>query len=200
MTRNGRDLEWRDLVEHLQREVRERGSRRAHGSDCWTELERRLHLLSNGLFRGIAGISAEDREDLVQEILLKLQSPSAMHRAGSAINVEGYLRAMLRNAGYDLARRRNLEGRTLVRLQYWPQPIFHLPSLERQEMRARLLEEMRRLKPADHELIVRRFWDGLSIKAIAEEMDLRYSTVAVRLHRLTRRLAARMQDEGVAGV
>jgi RNA polymerase sigma-70 factor (ECF subfamily) len=124
----------------------------------------------------------------VQTVLLKLQSRETLRRLRAARAPLGYLTTMLRSALVDQVRRNardpvGLEGDYVDVDTRSP-----LAQMEDAREARRLYAALARLAPADRLLLDMRFWDGLSIGEMAEQMRLPYSTVAVRLFRIIRRL------------
>ena len=110
-----------------------------------------------------------DIQDLVHDVLLKLQSIDAMRRIRAAHSVEGYLFVVLRNAANDVIRRR--KSAKLVQGDI-------LGSLEE----------------ADLQLFQMRFSQNMSIADIAIHTDTSYSIVAAKLFRMLYRLRLQTTD------
>jgi RNA polymerase sigma-70 factor (ECF subfamily) len=136
----------------------------------------------------------EDLEDLVQEIVLKLQSAHVMRRLQIAGSPAGYIAVMMKNAAIDLIRRRRRE----VPYVESPEMGHHTIQLtevgvERFYRLVRLRKSVAALKHEDRILLRMRFWNNMSIAQIAENLNLSYSATAVRLFRVLRALREAMQ-------
>jgi RNA polymerase sigma-70 factor (ECF subfamily) len=127
-------------------------------------------------------------DDLVQTVLLKLQSRETLRRVRAARAPLGYLTTMLRSALVDQVRRNARNPVGLEEDYVDLETRSPLAQVERNQEAHRLRAAVRRVPAADRLLLEMRFWDGLSLGEIAEQMRLPYSTVAVRLFRILRRL------------
>jgi len=129
----------------------------------------------------------------VQETLLKMQSPRTMKRLKLSGSPAGYVAVMMRNAATDLIRRqqrgREVEIDLLDELHLTDTADVQVVSSDRSE---RLQKALLLLHPAERALLQMRFWRGLSIAQIAEELTLSYSATAVRLFRILHRLRGTM--------
>jgi RNA polymerase sigma-70 factor, ECF subfamily len=174
---------WRELLALLD-------SNR-QGGEPWNEASRRLRRYALRLLRHWPALDRHDAEDITQSVLLKLQDPqirAGVARRGSPL---AYLIVMVRNAAIDLARSREQDRRTTESLSIRPDSL----RLERagadldQHAVRELLAE---LTPEERQLLQMRFWQGLSIGEIAAFLEVNYSTAAVRLFRLLKRLRERL--------
>ena len=103
---------------------------------------------------------------------------------------------MIRNAANDLSRRERVERTSLGRLQLEALLEAAEHVAEKQDERiAALRKELLLLRPADRTLLRLRFWKKLSFAQIAEELQVPYSTVAVRMFRLLRVLRERLNEQ-----
>jgi RNA polymerase sigma-70 factor (ECF subfamily) len=64
------------------------------------------------------------------------------------------------------------------------------PTADASDTRDRLIDALSTLPASDRELLMLVAWEGLEVSEIAELLGIRAGTVAVRLHRARRRLAA----------
>lgn len=179
---------WLDLVDRLSLGRMDLGVGTSTDS-AWAELIERLV--------GIATLFVDRQhvDDVVQTVALKLIHKDGLARMRAARTPQGYAFMMVRNAAVDferqLARERNnipVEDRTFLD----PGPSQHQlveKEIERAEVK-KLLEE---LSESERLLLVLRFWENLSIGQIAERLEMPYSTVAVRMFRLLRRLRSRWE-------
>jgi RNA polymerase sigma factor (sigma-70 family) len=160
-------------------------------------MARRVRVLSASQLRVLGHTGRIDLDDLVQDVLLRLQSGAVLERVASARNPLGYLLQIVRNAALDAVRRLRRETE-----RYGSVPFHDLsPSLEfisfeqwagsgeyRTLRLRRLREVLADLSEDDRRLLRWRFWEGRSTRDIAGELGASYSAVAVRIHRLLRRM------------
>ena len=94
--------DWSSLVERLLAEVKRRPTVGSPLDDAaWEDLQSRLLRMARLL------VDADEVDDVVQAVALKLQSVAALSRMRAARSAEGYAFMMVRNAGIDLERRRS---------------------------------------------------------------------------------------------
>ncbi len=182
--------EWDQLLGELERELtsRHRGasSTRA-GERAWKEL-RQLIERTGRLY-----VTREDLDDLVQNVLLKLQSAGALRRLRAARAPKGYLTVVIRNAATDLIRRRAVSQRVIEGIEDASADVgLALRDLDQGKQVDALRRAVSELSDSDRLLLRLRFWDELSIADIARRFGTPYSTVAVRMFRLLRRLRAEL--------
>jgi RNA polymerase sigma-70 factor (ECF subfamily) len=138
----------------------------------------------------------DDTDDVVQTVLLKLQSPDALRRMRASGSPGGYATVMVRNAAVDAIRRR-----ATAAPQGEPPTTFEAPdeALDARARQAAVVDLLDSLAASDRLLLRLRFWEDLSIADIAGRLGMPYSTIAVRLFRLLRRLRSQMgaDDEGL---
>jgi RNA polymerase sigma factor (sigma-70 family) len=107
-----------------------------------------------------------EAEEVVQEAFARL-----LVRWPRVTNREAYLRRAVVNAGRDIQRRR------AVRRRHPPERAHPV------EVHDDLADAVRRLRPAQREAVVLRFYEDLSIEQISDVLDLRPNTVKSHLHR-----------------
>jgi RNA polymerase sigma factor (sigma-70 family) len=158
---------------------------------AWEEMVRRVRLRTMRLF-------PEDvREEVIQKIMVKLLSTKTLERVAAARNVDAYLDVVLRNLVSDIHR---YESPLLVK------EVSLLGLLSREgtilsegdpsqvhSLVPTLRKELRSLPENDRKLLRMRFWDELTIGQIAEKQNERYSTIAVRLFRLLKKLRTQIR-------
>jgi RNA polymerase sigma factor (sigma-70 family) len=132
------------------------------------------------------GLSPEDMDDVLQAILLKLQTPETLRRLRLAGSPEGYIVVMLRNAAADLLRKRFREREGLER--YLLEPRLLAEAKEDEIKGARLRVALLSLSPIERALLKMRFWQGMNIAEIAAQTGATYSATAVRMFRILKRL------------
>lgn len=175
--------DWASLVAELESELRSRPAEaRPANLGAWADLRRHLRRMARLL------AAPDDADDVVQTVLLKLQSPEALQRMRASRSPEGYATVMVRNAAIDAVRRRA----TAVAKD--EPPVFEGAdeALDTQAQRAAVVDMLDSLAASDRLLLRLRFWEDLSIADIARRLGMPYSTVAVRLFRLLRRLRSHM--------
>jgi RNA polymerase sigma factor (sigma-70 family) len=165
--------------------------------EAWRETRTSIRQYAERILSERQAVHREDLDDVVQAVLLKLQSLRTLDRLQAARSPLGYLVVMIRNAANDMARRRTVELESSVFLEQAISGLeeIHGP-LEKQQARGWLAREIRLLKPTEQALLFMRFWQGLQISQIAEKMGVPYSRVAVRLFRLLRKLEGRSREAG----
>lgn len=133
-----------------------------------------------------------DADDVVQDVLLRLQAPGAIRRLRLAGSPQGYLSVVVRNRVVDEVRRN--------RTRWRGDPALH-PGGDAEtgeeltaEARLELEQVLATLSDDERELLRLRFWAGYSIHDIADHLGIRYSTASVRVFRLLRKLREQMGD------
>lgn len=191
------DLSWRDLVERLQSDVAPDSSELSRPRDetAWGEARERVRRLAK-LASVYLQLSLADSEDLCQGIMLDFQTTDLLRRLQGSASPAGYLLSTLRNRGRDLARYRGREH-PLASEPRAPLIAEGWQASDHQESQYAALEAaLRSLSDQDRELIVMRFWKGMPVGRIAEQLHEPYSRVAVRLFRIRKRLADNLGESG----
>jgi RNA polymerase sigma-70 factor (ECF subfamily) len=134
-----------------------------------------------------------DADDIVQDVMLRLQSPGAIRRVRLAGSPQGYMAVIVRNRVLDELRRNRLRWRGDSATQTWEDAQTGIvPTAEAGLDLQRVLAT---LSDDERELIRLRFWEGYSIQDLAERLQVPYSTASVRLFRLLRKLRDQFGDE-----
>jgi RNA polymerase sigma-70 factor (ECF subfamily) len=133
----------------------------------------------------------EDAEDALQEVFLKILSTWRPRQTDAVRDWGAYLRAVATRCAVDLLRRRSRwqrEGEQLS--EEMEAPAGRDPrSLASRRQRARLLRQaLARLPRRDARVFALRYFEDLSYKEIAAQMQLDVNQVGVILHRGRRRL------------
>jgi len=124
-----------------------------------------------------------DAEDVLQTVFLRL-----LGRAGNDVLPVAYFRRAAVNAAVDVLRRRELHAESVYD-DGAPQVAVQ-PSLLLKE---RLRRAIASLDSDDASLFLLRHVEGLTIDELAGMFQLEKNNVAVRLHRIRRRLQAEME-------
>lgn len=189
---------WEGLVPRLEADLQAREpppDASLLDDDAWETAAQLLRSRARILTLTHSGLQAQDVEDIVQNVLVKLQSPVTIRRLRAARSAEGYTVVMLRNAANDLVRRRQLE-RTLFSSwegdQRASEPASDPEYVVQAEEASVLAKGLESLTETERELLRMRFWRNMSIGEIATETGLSYSTTAVTLFRILHRLRDEM--------
>lgn len=192
-------LRWEELIPRLEKDLRAARGSLGHiqrDDEAWDTVAQWLRERAKVfLLKYPNFLYQEDIEDIVQNVLVKLQSPYTMRRLRAARSVEGYIIVILRNTVIDLVRRRQRERTGLSELDR------HLsarltPSNDQLAARTvALAEALKSLTEDEQTLLTMRFWRNLSIREIAAKTNKSYSAVAVNLFRIIQRLRERMRAQ-----
>jgi RNA polymerase sigma factor (sigma-70 family) len=174
---------WHAIIAELHREQSDPAA--------WSEADRRLReAVRHEAIR--LECRLDEIDDLVAEVLIRLATPGAslptsLAQLGSVRAQEVYLATSVRNALLTLFRRKTVERRGLQTLAHYlnsagSPPLFGVEDL------AQLNQEIHRLGTEERTLLRLKFWEELSIAEIASRLNLTYSNVAVKLHRLFAKL------------
>lgn len=179
---------WDDLVSRLEDDLRARESDdplRSLDDEAWEIAGQLLRSRARVVAHSYSGLQPADVEDLVQNVLLKMQTAVTIRRLLAARSSEGYVFVMLRNAANDLVRRRQLEKNIFKPLEERNVGPDYVHRTESAVVIAQVLES---LSESDRELLRMRFWRNMTIAEIAQETGMSYSATAVRLFRILHRL------------
>jgi RNA polymerase sigma factor (sigma-70 family) len=173
--------------------------RSSHEEETWRELERRLKPIAEAVSRRFDGAIASD--ELVQDVLVRLQNGSLLQRVSGARQPLAYFFSLLRRVALDKLRQANRASARMQQLSDLSDVLAapdlfssgERPAWVSPQRVKRLREEMARLKPQDQLLLRRRFVENLRTGEIAAEVGMSYAAVAQRLHRLLRSLRDALQ-------
>ena len=127
-----------------------------------------------------------DAEDVLQTVFLRV-----LARSGDVENVTlpaAYFKRAAVNAAVDVLRRREFRAESV-----FDDRAPHAAVQPRLLLKERLRRAIAVLDAEDASLFLLRHVEGLSIEELAEMFDLEKNNVAVRLHRIRRRLQAEME-------
>lgn len=192
-----RDPNWKELLARLESDLQSQNeptNARTRDETAWKELEMVIRGYAEKLGQAqYPHVSTDDVRDMVQGILLKLQSPENFRKLLLAHSTKGYLIVMIRHAIVDIQRQKQREIKSL---RLFSQETELHTGQELQELAvdqvARLEEELARLPQEERELLQMRFWERLTIEQMAKRQGISYSATAVRLFRLLHRLRERL--------
>jgi RNA polymerase sigma factor (sigma-70 family) len=185
---------WRLLLARLEQDVLEKRRDFLYTSDrsLWDQAVRQVRRYTVQLLStsGLLGPGGIELDDVVQEVMLRLQSSEVLQRLQMVRNTDAYLAIFIRNTAISLARRSQREARKAdaytraVELEAADADVDPDVVLSAGIIYASL--------DADDRLLLRlRFWDDLGLDAIAEQLGVSYGAAAVRLSRLLARLRTR---------
>jgi RNA polymerase sigma factor (sigma-70 family) len=189
------DSAWKEILPRLEAELSARqssSSRTETDGEVWSSAERLLRT-SAQLARAILRTTPEDNDDVVQETMLKLQSPRTLQRLRASGSPAGYVMVMMRNAFTDLKRRRlrEIPTQSIPEESIPAQLSVGLNPQESQDIE-RMKAALRSLRPEDRYLLRLRFWKNMSLSEISDSIGISYSATAVRILRTLRRLRQAM--------
>ena len=189
---------WTPLLPRLEEDLRARASGNLSRKDdeAWAAAVSLLRVYRRILPRTHSGLAPEEVDEIVQDVLFKLQSLQTLHRLRTSRSPAGYIAVIVRNAATDFVRRRRRELELELPLtEDFPargesEGDFAIPKRS-----VRLREALQSLRPEDQNLLKLRFWQGLSIAQIAETLGTTYSATAVRLFRILRKLREKIGSD-----
>ncbi|HEY3130682.1 MAG TPA: sigma-70 family RNA polymerase sigma factor [Acidobacteriota bacterium] len=193
------ESDWAAIIPRLEADLRLReqsAGQVVSDEAAWQLTEHTLRAHGQVLLRTYPVFREEDVEDIVQELLIKLQSLETMRRVRAAGSPAGYIAVTMRNAAFDLLRRRQRESE--VFRSFAEEALLRSrreavnPEADRSSA---LRQSLRRLGHAERDLLKMRFWRNMSIRGIADELGISYSAAAVRLFRVLRRMRETMGSE-----
>jgi RNA polymerase sigma-70 factor (ECF subfamily) len=130
--------------------------------------------------------NAADAEDVLQTVFLRVLARS--DDAGATPLPAAYFRRAAVNAAVDMLRRRTVHAESAYD-DGAPHAAVEPPSL----LKERLRRAIATLESEDASLFLLRYVEGLSLDELAGMLQLEKNTVAVRLHRIRRRLQLELQ-------
>lgn len=188
---------WADLIPRLEMDLLSRTDRTgATDEAAWYAAARLLRDHAKMISRSYSIVRSQDLEDVVQDVLVKLQSPETMRRLRAAGSPAGYIAVMMRNALLDALRRNVRERERFLETNGLPlagpaegtrSAIADGPDM--------LWQMLHKLSSDDRRLLKMRFWQELSLKEIAKELEISYSAVAVRSFRALKRMRQLLEEQ-----
>jgi RNA polymerase sigma factor (sigma-70 family) len=188
------DAAWRELLPRLEADLSANQPTRSQAdNESWRVAEHLLRTAAQ-LLHATLRVTPEDTDDVVQETMLKLQSPRTLQRLRAAGSPAGYVMVTMRNAFIDLARRNLREVQTEALFE--EKIAAELPEkVEAQKAKdvEHLKAALRSLRSEDRYLLRMRFWKNMSVDEISDIIGVSYSATAVRLFRVLSRLRKAMR-------
>ena len=198
---------WKELVAIAQSELgrrtrgvgQQRQGREAKtwqdDDEAWKELARRIRLIAEAVVVRRFRLE-ESAEDIVQEVLLRMQGAAWLERLASMDSPGAYLAVVVRHAALSVLRRQ--ESRRAAGERFGRDEAFRANDLTigpSQELLQLLERELNNLPLAEQDLLRLRFWQQLSTGQIAARLRISYSAAAVRVFRLLRKLSVRLASQ-----
>jgi RNA polymerase sigma factor (sigma-70 family) len=178
-----RDDEWPTLLERLDFPDPDG---RPSEEDIWMEIRRRLRILAaiNRLAR--FGLTYEDTEDVVQNVLMSLhQQPTRRDAIRAAKTPHAFVMRVLRNAAIDFVRKNKIERQLSTDSVEIALPTASIAWND-------LVEE---LGDDERKILEMRYREEKSLGEIAQALGISYSAAASRIFRLLARLRAQRDIE-----
>jgi RNA polymerase sigma factor (sigma-70 family) len=185
------ELIWYQLIPRLEEDIRTRkGTSESSDPSAWVEVSRLLLIQARTLRRSYPLLSLEDIDDILQNILLKLQSRDMMRRLRVAGSAAGYVAVIMRNAAIDLirSRTRTVELTSSLEKQLANDRHSYDAGAEKIGEISPLWPALQRLTGEERNLLELRFWRDMTIAEIAKDLGITYSAAAVRVFRVLHRL------------
>lgn len=181
---------WQALAARLERDIRWRLDAPEVGSEDeegWRLLRERVRAYAGVILDRLDASWRLAVEDVVQEVVLRLQAPERLARLRVARAPAGYVAALIHNTALNLVRRVPplVKGPGALDLHSADEAGETAPDPDELVLASQIYEG---LSPAERQLVELRFWDDFSVQEIADRLGITYSAAAVRLSRLLRRL------------
>lgn len=179
----------RKLLEDVEYETEIGGANESH---AWKDLY--IQVCEACVIAARGRVPASDIDDMAQAVIEKILSKDTRERIKNVQSPEGYLRVLARNHAIDLIRLREKERQG--RLNYMEsREALNIGAERFDKQKLRCLEfVLETLEGEERKLIVWRFWEDCSFVEISARLDIKYSTAAVRMFRLLRRVRAKMEQ------
>ena len=188
---------WRDLALRLVPDAERRGAgQQDPGSPSdeagWSELRERVRSYAYRVLHDSDTIWRAELEDVVQEVVLRLQAPNRLRGLAAAHAPAGYMAVFIRNTAANLrARERGPAA------QRWAQEeredVYDAPDPDDLLLAGEIYEA---LDPDDQELVRLRFWEDRNLRETAAALGISYDAAAKRFQRLLQHLRGRFGDQG----
>ena len=143
----------------------------------------------------------EDAEECVNDVYLAVWDTIPPNRPDSLM---AYVGRVTRNIAVSRLRKREAKRRNCGGTVLLDELAECLPDTNCSDpadditLRDALDSFLRNQTPEDRTILLRRYYDGEPIDAIAKDLNLRSGTVRVRLHRLRERLREHLESNGIS--
>lgn len=147
------------------------------------------------------GRSRADVEDVVQETLLQAWKSWGQYRGDAA--PFSWVLSIARNRVVDLRRSAGRRGRArevLEHLRRMDEAPIPQKALQMQEMQVHVRMALQRMDAKASDLLIRRYYEGRSIRSIAREMEESESAITSRLHEARILFRRELQRKGMEDV
>jgi RNA polymerase sigma factor (sigma-70 family) len=190
MTNRSPDF-WSDLLARLEADI---AAAHAGSRDevAWVLVRREVEAYARHIFAHNSTLRWY-LDDIVQAVILKLQSRNVLRLLRARTSPVAYLIVMIRNTGIDLVREHGKEVRLVESLGPRSRTFAAHSPIGSIEQSAIVRKALRILSVDERELIYLRFWGNLSIGDIAARRGAKYSATAVRLFRALRKLRRHLE-------
>lgn len=162
----------------------------------WGQVYATLRDLAPVVLRGFPRQVTNDLDDIVQDVVIKLHDAQLSGKLPPMSRPQGYLGMLLRWRAIDRLRALRRQ-RTFEKLEAVTDSLAVSQDEERKRRQVlwNALKDRIDKLPDDERLLFLRFYlGGVSIKELAKEANVKYSTMAQRLHRIKERLKSQMAD------
>lgn len=141
----------------------------------------------------------QNAQDVVQDAMLRLHTHWQKHGRASIDHLPTWLYRVTRNLATDALRRRLARRRFTLRLRRQAPSGTAPPShdLEHDETLVATRRTLDAMPARPRELLLLRAEHNLTVRQIAEVLDMPHSTVAYQLNQALSDLAARLKEQGV---
>lgn len=139
-------------------------------------------------------MNRERGRDLMQETFLRFWVE--LNKGTDVLNIRAFLYKIANNLVIDDVRRKKEKSLDELQEAGWDPGEDQTQSMQDQMQFREILRVLKDIRPADRELIVMRFIDGLTPADIAEVLQEAPNTVSVRLHRAIKDLRTLVNPSG----
>lgn len=147
--------------------------------------------------------SQQDIEECIADTFVRLWRSAAEEdpvvrgfEQGKGTTLYSYTCGIARHVAIDMVRRRPKETPVAEAIDSDFDPDF-AAQLAKEEVRTLVYEAVDRLDPPDREIFLLRYWLELSVKRIAEGLDLTEKQVENRLYRGKKKLREQLEERGI---
>lgn len=162
----------------------------------WNEILKRVDSITRKHSYSL-NLKDNEIEDIVQNVMMKLQSEEFSNFLLKLRNPGGYISTIIKHKEIDLLRHKHREQLILKKLLNKEINKTNTPQsiLELEESIVILKTELQKLNADERELLKKKYWENLKIAEIANQMGKNYSIVATRLFRILNKLKSQLENE-----